>query len=161
VVKSENKICFSKTGSNSVYFVVCKAPLNCFGEGSFWKVTIDALPDPQNDGWVHLGIIRNLNASLGSCRDLTSYGWAGGSQVYREGREMRGSGWTQFSTGECLYFHLAANKLTMYSVQKNKQYFINIATSVDYVYHIHFNLYQIGTKLTLEPLSVGERERLL
>jgi len=165
VVKSENKIQFSKTGTN-FSFLACKPPLDSSGEGSFWKVTIDVLPaavPSNNSGWINLGIIGNLDAIWDSYSDSTHYGWAGDNEVYHGGViQNEDSDWTQFTQGECLYFHLKLNVLTMFSVQKKKQFSMDIKDdpTVD-AYYIHFNTYQTGTKLTLEPLSIAERACLL
>eukprot|EP00751_Fragilariopsis_kerguelensis_P045658 CAMPEP_0170984710 /NCGR_PEP_ID=MMETSP0736-20130129/5027_1 /TAXON_ID=186038 /ORGANISM="Fragilariopsis kerguelensis, Strain L26-C5" /LENGTH=290 /DNA_ID=CAMNT_0011408463 /DNA_START=1 /DNA_END=873 /DNA_ORIENTATION=+ len=160
VTKSENKIQFSKEyneyNDGRFNFLACKPPLDSSGEGSFWKVTFDTM-----NGWVLLGIIGNLGASHMSYADSTSYGWAGSSQVYHGGTDRSGDdGWTSFAQGECLYFHLKANKLTMFSVQKNKKFTIDVATTVG-AYYIHFNTHYIGTKWTLEPLSEEECSRFL
>jgi hypothetical protein len=161
LTKSENKIHFSKVNGKGHCFVACKPYLDTSGEGSFWKVTIDVLP---GDRWVYLGIIGNIGASNARCGDPTSYGWAGGiggAQVWIGGLSRGGdSRWTNYIRGECLYFQLKSNKLTMFSVHKNKKFTIDIATTVP-AYHIHFNLYDVGTKLTLEPLREDERKLLL
>jgi hypothetical protein len=160
LTKSENKIHFSKVNGKGHCFVACKPYLDTSGEGSFWKVTIDVLP---NHHWVYLGIIGNLDATDKSFQDSTSYGWSCGSGVWIEGSKLSGSGgWTQFTEGERLYFHLKFNKLIMFSVQKNKRFVIDIARSkIVREYYIHFNLYDPGNKILLEPLNEDERECLL
>ena len=126
-------------------------------------MTIDELPSK----WIFLGIIGNLKPHQRSFLDSTSYGWAGHSQVYVEGSSNRRrdkSGWTEFTEGECLYFHLDSNKLTMFSVQRNNRFVLDIdATTAinDASYYIHFNCSYTGTKLTLEPLGSDERPILL
>lgn len=162
VTKSENNVQFSKIGrKKGQHFVACKPSLNSSAEGTFWKVTIDALISTAFNGWIYLGIIGNLNPSIMSYSDSTSHGWAGSSQVYHQGANRNGdSGWTNFTKGECLYFCLKSNKLTMFSVEKNKKFTMDIAATVA-AYYIHFNIFGIGTKLTLEPLSIEEREQLL
>jgi hypothetical protein len=159
VTKSENKIQFTKVNGIGHYFVACKQSLNASSEeGSFWKVTIDVLPNNQ---WVYLGIIGNLAASNSSCSNSTSYGWACSARTFHGGLHRNGdSGWTQFTQGECLYFQLKTNKLTMFSVQKNLKFVIDIATTCP-AYYIHFDFHAVITKLTLEPLCDDERERLL
>jgi len=165
VTKSENKILFYKenlvNGAAGNYFIACKPSLNASSEeGSFWKVTINALADLQ---WVFLGIIGNLGASNDSFLDSTCYGWSCGSKVWHAGSYRNGdSGWTGFTEGECLHFHLKSNKLTMFSVQKNRKLVIDIdiATALP-AYYIHFNIPYGGTKFTLEPLGDDERTRML
>jgi hypothetical protein len=157
VTKSENKIHFSKLNGNGRYFVACKPSLVASEEGSFWKVTIEELPL----NIIYLGIIGCLDASNDSRTDLTSYGWANSTQVLIGGSSQNGdSGWTKFTEGECLYFHLKTNKLSMFSVLKNKKFVMDIATTCP-AYYIHFNLYHVGTKISLEPLHEDECERLL
>jgi hypothetical protein len=157
VAKSENKIQFTKVSeSNDHDFVACNPSLDTSsGEGSFWKVTI------QGGNWVYLGIIGYLGASIHSFSDSTSYGWTSGSRVYHGGKDREGdSGWTNFTQGECLHFHLKTNKLNMFSVQKNKRFVMDITTTVP-AYYIHFNLFHLGTKISLEPLSQDEATSLL
>ena len=161
VTKTENKIQFVKSSNNGYYnFVACKPTLDSSGEGSFWKITIDALP--TLGPWYFVGIIGNLAASRTSFTDATSYGWMGNSDVYQGGkvRQNGDSGWTGFTQGEYLYLHLKANKLTMFSVQKNKKFTMDVATT-DSTYYIHFNTTYTGTTWTLEPLREYERARLL
>lgn len=124
VVKSENNIGISYNESNGDHnFVACTPSLDSSGEGSLWKVTIDSLP---TDNWIYIGIIGDINADNNSFRDSTSYGWAGNSQVYKGGSNQSGaSGWTSFVEGECLYFHLKENKLTMFSVQKKRAFVLS------------------------------------
>jgi hypothetical protein len=160
VTKSKNKIQFTRVnGGIGFYFLACKPSLDTSsGEGSFWKVTIDVLP---NNHWFFLGIIGNLGASGSSYEDSTSYGWSSRSRVWTGGsNRSRESGWTDFIEGECLYFHLKSNKLTMFSVQKNRKFVIDVATSVP-AYYIHLNVHGVGSKVTLEPLGEDERTRML
>ncbi|OEU14461.1 hypothetical protein FRACYDRAFT_241006 [Fragilariopsis cylindrus CCMP1102] len=160
VTRDDNKIQFSKV--NGEHFVACKPSLNASSdEGSFWKVTIDEMPEDHIKQWVFLGIIGSLGASYNSRVDPTSYGWSGKPQVWHEGSIRDGdSGWTRFTRGECLHFHLKSNKLTMFSVQKNKKFVIDIDTTVP-AYYSHFNILYVGTKVTLEPLGEDECERIL
>jgi len=96
VTKNENMIQFLKNNRHKNWDVVtCKPTLDSSGEGSFWKVTIDALPG----AWIFLGIIGNPDASNipTSHTDSTCYGWAGSSSVYHGGTERKGdSGWDNF-----------------------------------------------------------------
>ena len=154
VTKEENKIQFSKEreGGNSG-FVACKLPLESSREGSFWKVTIDALP---NYGVV-LGIIGNLNASRASYEDSTSYGWASNGRVLVGGEnDIESSRWNGFTEGDCQCFHLKSNKLTMFSLSKNRKFTVDIATTVE-SYYIHFIMNIIGTKLTLDAKPAPQR----
>ena len=164
VTKSENKIELTRRGSKGGHhFVACTSPLDGSGDGSFWKVTVNKIISTSSNGWVLLGIIGNLNATNLSYNDATSYAWASTNQVHIAGSNRSGkSGWTQFTNGECLYFHFKSNKLTMYSVQKNQKYTLNVAapSKDDGAYYMHFNLYQPDTEITLEPL-VDEVERAL
>jgi hypothetical protein len=161
VTKSEKKIQLSYSG-NGHYFVGCKPSISPSGVGSCWKVTVDALP---NNDWLLIGVIGNLNSARSSYADSTSYGFAG-TGCYRRGMVHNGhAGWTRFSVGECLYLCFNSNsnmnKLTMYSVQKDKKFVIeDIATDVD-EYYIHFNFFYVGTKLTLQSLSVDEHAKLI
>jgi len=160
VTKSGNKIQFSKESDvNDYYFVACKPSIRSSGEGSFWKVTIDAF---SNNGWLFLGIIKNLDANVYSYKDETSCGWASGSHVYHGDQEgslhHANSGWTEFTEGECLYFHLKSNKLTMFSIQKDKMFTMKVDPT-DHAYYIHSNVHSAGTKLTLEPLCGQERSQ--
>jgi len=167
VTKSENEIQFSKkNGADAEFqFLACKPPLNASGEGSFWKVTIDAYPTKSG---LFLGIIGKLDATKHSWNDQTSCGWGGGKYIYGNYVGINGmdhdglGGWSgeEFIEGECCYFHLKSNKLSMYCVQKNKTFTINFATTVD-VYHIHFNIHNPGTKITLEPLNKIEWEKMM
>jgi len=162
VTKSEKKIQLSYNG-NGHYFVACKPSISPSGVGSCWKVTVDALP---NNDWLLIGVIGNLNSTNDSWGDSTTYGFTGGNRCFRRGMAHAGHrGWTQFSVGECLYLcfnsNSNTNKLTMYSVQKDKKFVIeDIATDVD-EYYIHFNFRYAGTKLTLQSLSVNEHAKLI
>jgi hypothetical protein len=159
VSKSDDKIQLTRVNEKSFQFVAFRPSLNPSEEGSFWKVTIDALP--EGNKWLFLGIIGNLRASNDSHTDPTSYGQSSGCQVYHGGLKRKGeSGWTTFTEGECLYFHLKSNKLTMFSVQKNRK-FVNTVANPLREYYIHFNLYAVGTKITLETLDKYERKRML
>jgi hypothetical protein len=160
VTKSENKIQFTKTsGEDQDYFVGCKPSLDISGEGSFWKVTIDVLS--LHDNWIVLGIIGNIGASYDSYFDSTSYGWGCNGVVYHGGsNRSEDCGWNGFTEGECLFFHLKSDRLTMFSVQKNRVFVIGIATTAIREYYIHFNLQAVGTKISLEPLSDKERKLL-
>ncbi|OEU08100.1 hypothetical protein FRACYDRAFT_221053 [Fragilariopsis cylindrus CCMP1102] len=169
VTKSVNKIQFTNAASRerAHWFVACKPSLDVSEEGSFWKVTIDVLPDNR---WIYLGIIGNIGASNFSYSDSTSYGWGCNGHVDDGGLIRSGdSGWTGFTEGECLYFHLKSNKLTMFSVDKNRKFVIGgIATTAICKYYIHFNLTNhaartapvFGAKISLEPLSDEERKLL-
>jgi len=136
VTRSKNKIqCLYNRDYGGDYIVACKPTLDSSEEGSFWKVTIGELP--ANNQSLYLGIIGNLAAS----HDV--FDWSG------------------FTQGDCLYFHLTSNKLTMFCVQENKKCTMNVATSDDAAYYIHFKMQSVGTKWTLEPLSEEERARFL
>eukprot|EP00751_Fragilariopsis_kerguelensis_P031512 CAMPEP_0170926532 /NCGR_PEP_ID=MMETSP0735-20130129/12944_1 /TAXON_ID=186038 /ORGANISM="Fragilariopsis kerguelensis, Strain L26-C5" /LENGTH=299 /DNA_ID=CAMNT_0011326839 /DNA_START=32 /DNA_END=931 /DNA_ORIENTATION=- len=169
VTKSENKIQFSKEyneyNDGRFNFLACKPPLDSSGEGSFWKVTIDAVSN-YGDGLL-LGIIGQLDDS--SAADSTCCAWTGGTSpygrnaVFINGKNKMGhGGWSSegFMQGECLYFHLKSNKLTMFSVKKNQKFTMDVGTTVD-AYYIHFNMYDSGAKITLEPLNEEESVRLL
>ena len=161
VTKSENKIQFCRTssGNGSCIFVPCKSPLHSSGEGSFWKITVNFLPNFPIS-YLFLGIIGDITASQCSVEDSTSYGWMDENQVCIGGTHRTGD-WTGFTQGECLYFHLKSNQLTMYSVQKNRKFSIDIAAT-ECAYYIHFNTIISGTKWTLEPLvRKEERAQLL
>jgi len=158
VTKSEHKMQFSKNNNNfrKFNFVACKPPLDSSGEGSFWKVTIDAVSNDGHDGLL-LGIIGQLDASNNSYSHSTSFGWTGGAVFVKGKHHSEHGGWSSggFSQGECLYFHLKSNKLTMFSVKKNQKFTIDVTTTVN-AYYIHFNMYYSGTKITLEPLNEEE-----
>ncbi|OEU11674.1 hypothetical protein FRACYDRAFT_270652 [Fragilariopsis cylindrus CCMP1102] len=173
VTKSVDKIQFTNASRERAHwFVACKPSLDVSEEGSFWKVTIDVLPYNHR---IYLGIIGNIGASNFSCSDSTSYGWGCSGQVYHGGLiRGRDAGWTGFTEGECLYFHLKSNKLTMFSVDKNREFVIDIATTAFggiattaiREYYIHFNFQTartaliFGAKISLEPLSDEERKLL-
>ena len=158
VTKSENTIHFMKSRNDGHHeIVVCKPTLDSSGEGSFWKVTIDTLPS----AYVFLGIIGNLDVSNSeiSYSDPTCYGWT--SNAYQGGTPKTGeSSHIAFTQGECLHFHLKANKITMFRVQKDQKLTIDVPTT-EHAYYIHFNMYFKGTKLMLEPLDEEERVRFL
>ena len=158
VTKSVDKIQFNKASRETGHwFVACKPSLDVSKEGSFWKVTIDVLPCNHR---ISLGIIGNIGASNFSFSDSPIYGWGCNGVVYGGSDRSEDSGWTGFTEGECLYFHLKSNKLTMFSVQKNKVFVIGIVTTAIREYYIHFNLHDVGTKISLEPLSDEERTLL-
>ena len=172
MTKGENEVKFSnenenehtRSGALKNYFVVCKPRLDSLEEGSIWKVTIDVLDDGEN-GFVYLGIVGNIDhASIDSTYpwDSTSHGWATGGDVFNEGGALciERDEWAGFIQGECLHFHLKSNTLTMFSVQKNKKFIMDIQTPVD-VYYINFVMANTGTSITLEPLDKEEGARLL
>jgi hypothetical protein len=161
VTKCEKKIQFSQDSpEGNAYFVACKPSLNSSGEGCFWKVTIDTLPD-NLVMLLGLGIIGNLNASRSRNTDSTFYGWRSRLVWTNGSAEGRDSDFTGFSQGECLYFHLKSNKLTMFSVEKNRKLVIDMVTTSDAYYYIYFNLYVVGTKISLEPLNEDEQKFML
>ncbi|OEU18156.1 hypothetical protein FRACYDRAFT_225496 [Fragilariopsis cylindrus CCMP1102] len=159
VTKSESKIRFSHNVSiNSDYFATCKPSLNSSGEGIFWKITIDTLNPAHH--WLFLGIIGNLNPSIfSSWKDSTAYGLGGECAVKNgiyEDSEIE-----RLSQGDCIYFHLKSNKLTMLNAEKNLKTVIDIDTTVSDTYYINFNFYSPDTKISLEPLTEDECERML
>ena len=129
------------------------------GEGSSWKITIDAL---SSGSWLLLGIIGNVYpADNNSHKDSTCYAWQTSKYGRHGGSVKEHPSWPGFVQGECLYFHLQANKLTMFSVQKNQKFTIADVTSTDDTkYYIHFNFNTPRIKLTLEPLSRDELARM-
>jgi hypothetical protein len=139
------------------YFVACSP---CLGTGTqaSWKVTINKLP---TNCWLYLGLIGTTVASNLSYSAPTSFGWAGSSKVYVAGQRKDSlDGWTSFTEGECLHFVLKETKLTMYSVFKNLRFVIEGVPSVGEKF-IHFNFCQSGTKVTLEPLSESEFNKVV
>ena len=169
VTKSVDKIQFNKASRETGHwFVACKPSLDVSKEGSFWKVTIDVLP---NNHRISLGIIGNIGASNFSFSDSPIYGWGCNGVVYGGSDRSEDSGWTGFTEGECLYFHLKSNKLTMFSFDKNRKFVIGgIAATAIREYYIHFNFqthqagrtaHIFGAKISLEPLSDEERKLLL
>ena len=156
MTRCEKQIQFTKIPRNGNHSVACKPPLDSSGAGSFWKVTINT----PNRGGLYIGIIGNLDASDNSYTDSTFYGWEY-SDVFSGGIiKNESSGWTGFTQGECLHFHLISNKLTMFSVQKNRKFIIDdIGTT--HAYYIHFNMFWSGDKLTLEPLNEEECAKFL
>ncbi|OEU11365.1 hypothetical protein FRACYDRAFT_228067 [Fragilariopsis cylindrus CCMP1102] len=137
VTKGVNKIQFTNASRERAHyfdFVACKPSLDVSDEGSFWKVTIDVLPDDINN-WIYLGIIGNLGAN-----EQTN------NQVFHGGsNRSEDSSWTGFTEGECLYFHLKSDRLTMFT---NREYYI------------HFDFFTFGAKISLEALSDEERKLL-
>jgi hypothetical protein len=162
VTKSENKIQFSATNDKRDY-VICRPPLDSSGEGAFWKVTINQLD--INSCCLVIGIIGNLNpASNESQYHSTSYGWSSpnnGSRtnLYKGGAGCISSDWKGFAHGECLHFKFKSNRLSMYSVQKNRTFVMETPNIVDKF--IHFNLLEAGAEVILESLNKEEREHLL
>ena len=159
VSKSETKIRFSKDAPvQDNYFVACKPSLNSSGEGIFWKITIDTLNPAHH--WLFLGIIGNLNPSIfSSWKDSTAYG-LGGECAVKNGI-YEDSTIERLSQGDCIYFHLKSNKLTMFNAEKNLKTVIDIDTTVSDTYYINFNFYNPDTKISLEPLTEDECERML
>ena len=83
------------------------------------------------------------------------------SHVFRKGScgAIR-DGLTQFSGGECLYFHFKTNKLSMHRVQKIQTYVIDgsgINTETT-KYYFRINLVCNGTAMTLGSLNAEERK---
>jgi BTB/POZ domain len=139
------------------HFVACSP---CLGAGTqaSWKVTITKLPTQYC--WLYLGLIGTTVALSSSYCYPTSFGWASNSQVYVAGQvNPSAGGWTSFSEGECLHFVLKETKLSMFSAAKNQRFTIDNVPSGDKF--IHFNFYHSGTKLTLEPLSESEFDKLV
>ena len=158
VTKSESKIRFSHNVSvDDNCFVTCKPSLNSSGEGSFWKFTIDTLNPARH--WLFLGIIGNLNPSSCSVEDSTAYGWA--CDIAVKNGIYEDSTIECLSQGDCIYFHLKSNKLTMFNAEKNLKTVIDIDTTFPDAYYIHFNLCDLDTKISLEPLTEEECERML
>jgi len=157
VTRSEKKIELSYGGPNGHYFVYCTPALDIERGSSYWKVTINTLP---NYNVLNLGISGISCAGNPGDIDSTSYGWSGGSEVLVKGLCNKGaSGWTGFSPGECLYFHLGSTKLTMFSVLKNKKFTINVCNP-EVPKYIRFIFLYSGTKLVLEPLYRDELAKL-
>lgn len=172
VEKTRNQIevtnCFKPpSGNNSFQSVSCTSPLNLSGDGSSWKVTIH---ESSSRLRCFLGVIQQLNghAHASSINQRTCNGWfddyltrniycvvGGKKNVYQTTRGF-------FSQGECLYFHMNTNKLTMYSTKQKKKSILDVecddvATTPTY---IHFN-FTTGAKVTLESLSTDELITLL
>ena len=157
VTKSESKIRFSYDASvDDDYFVTCKPSLNSSGEGSFWKFTIDTLTPAH---WLFLGIIGDLNVSSSSVEDPTAYGWA--CDIAVKNGIYEDSTIECLSQGDCIYFHLKSNKLTMFNAEKNLKTVIDIDTTVSDTYYINFSFNNPDTKISLEPLTEDECERML
>ena len=153
VERSEGKFrCrYNRSGHHFVAFSPALARPDPF----FWKCTIFSLP---TDHWVYLGIIGNLNPSVDSYSDSTSYGWACGNHRLIAGQTHTGAdGWSGFQQGEVLYFKFESGTLVMFSEQKNRSFVINDIplTTTNY---IHFNFYTTNTEIVLEPLSRSEME---
>jgi len=170
VIKSENEIQFSyEKGEYDSPFLSCKPSLDGSGDGFFWKVIVNKLYSSK--GNIFIGIIGNISApqkKLLDARDATSYGWIGGhTRVIGGSLGYRDSGWTKFTTGECLHFHFKSDKLTMYSVQKNRKFTMDVAPPTSCndnggAYYIHFNAINDDTQITLKPLTDKDaRARLL
>jgi len=149
--KTENKLHLTLSGNSTHHFLYIKKPLNLASGTASWKVTVDLLP---GSGWIYMGVIQNLSALQTSYDDSTSYGWACDNQCYIKGQDQS-TGWTGFTQGECLYFHIKARKLTMHSVQKNLTFFINIENDTTPTY-MHFNMHTSTSKVTVESLSNDE-----
>jgi len=150
--KTENKLHLTRNGSNAHHFLYINNPLNLASGTASWKVTVDLL---QGSGWIFMGVIQNLSAIHESCCDRTSYGWACRYEFYIKGQSQSSNGWTGFTQGECLYFHIKARKLTMHSVQKNRSFSINIENDTTPTY-IHFDMHASKSKVTVESLTNDE-----
>jgi hypothetical protein len=145
-------------GCDEYQFVAC-TPRLVPGTQSSWKVTINKLPTVHG-GWIFVGLIGNANAANDSFNDSTSFGWAANHHVCVAGCVKPGAGdWTHFAEGECLLFGLANNKLTMFSLTKSRRFVIDDVP--DGEKFIHFNFYDRGTTLTLEPLDATEYAKLM
>jgi fructosamine-3-kinase len=119
-------------------------------------VTINKL-----NGWLSLGLIGTTIASYNSCSDPTNFGWTYNNYVYVAGQSKQSlDGWTRFTEGECLHFVLKETKLMMFSVSKNLRFVIEGVPSVGEKF-VHFNFYQPSTKITLEPLSESEFDKVV
>ena len=157
VTRSEKKIRFSYDASgDGDTFVACTPSLNSSGEGTFWKFTIDTLTP---DHWLFLGIIGDLNVSSSSLEDPTAYGLC--CEIAVKNGIYEDSTLERLSQGDCIYFHLKSNKLTMFNAEKNLKTVIDIDTTVSDTYYINFNFYNPDTKISLEPLTEDECERML
>ena len=55
------------------------------------------------------------------------------------------------AVGTGLYFYLTTTQLTMYSDKKNRTFVIDVEAD-DAPTYIHFNIYNGGTELSIEPL---------
>jgi hypothetical protein len=155
VTKNEKKIQFSHYG-NGYHFLACKPTLISSGEGSFWKVTIDALR-ARDGSCFFLGIIGNLNASKESLSDSTAHGWSSDGSVWKNGLPQHEI-CSVFTEGEFFYLHLKANTLTMFRVKTKQKFVIDINISIpsstnNEQYYIHFNFIGPGTKISLEPAN--------
>ena len=96
-----------------------------------------------------------LNASEA---DSTCYGWSRCGDIISRGnrRSEDSSGWTGFDEGDCLYFRLQSNTLTMFSVQKNRKFTIHgIADAVSKECYIYFG-FQNAMAVRLEALKYEE-----
>jgi hypothetical protein len=156
VTKSEKKIQFSHNRPTN-HSVECKPSLNSSGGGSFWKVTVDAIP-----GRVCLGIIGNLDATRRkrSFTDSSFNGWLSFGKVYKNGLP-HGDTHSTFTVGECFYFHLKEEKLTMFRVKTKQKIVVDDVVSSN-TYYIHFRFWGPGSnKISLEPLNEDERTEMI
>jgi BTB/POZ domain len=146
-------------GYGEYYHVAC-TPRLVPGTQSSWKVTINRLA-----GMIVMGLVGKTNPPSPGSSYLDCFGWGGGAHyarnAYVAGSSIPGAGgWTDFTEGECLYFCLANNKLTMFSVTKSKRFVIDEVPDGDKF--IHFNVRRShGTTVTLEPLDATEYAQLM
>lgn len=158
VFKSESKIQFYRDSDTRYEYehqhVICQPSLDSSGEGAFWKVTIDHMGD---DGWIFCGIIGNLNSTNFSHIDSTSYGVTP-LGVCRGRSYKNDCDWNGFDQGDYIYFKFKSNKLTMYSVGKDKKFEMDIPRTGNA--YIHFNLAR-DTKVALSSLEEERHKYLL
>ena len=123
--------------------------------GASWKVKV-CMP---NAGWQFLGIIAQNDVSTAlrekSYSVSSSYGWAGGNQVYSGGVDTPGlrSGYTSICTST-YYFQLRDTELLMLQEAhggEKKIFRLTIPANCSYV--IHLNMHANQTQLDLEKAT--------
>jgi hypothetical protein len=162
---------------DSSKFIACKTALDySMDEGFFWKVTIGDMES------CFIGIIGHqvLDDPTFSYAHKTSYGWNNmfishtdiDSHVIKAGMRQNKSteedDWNEFTRGECLYFQLKSNKLSMFTVRTKQTFVIDdINMAKDAKYYIHLNISRSypssddATLFTLDALCEEEIAQLL
>ena len=122
----------------------------CVAAGVFrWSVKVHS---PRNN-WVLVGVIGNTAPGANSYGDLTSFGWAGQSQVYQAGNNTSGNGWISWHGGDTAELTLDCGKrtLSLKHDRTNKTYeMTNLPAGR--LWHGHVNLHASGDSVEMRAL---------
>ena len=174
--KGKNRIKLVYDDSNSKdrdwYGVLCTNALDPSGEGSFWKVQMNTIPQGTNMYDITLGITQNLNLPQTDLLFLeeTFYGWSHCGRYTSVGGKQSKTHCLgeidRYKQGDCFYFRFKSRTLSMYDVRRDKLFVINyigdsnipsnpsLPTSK---FYIHFIFGESGTAVTLGPMNAKER----